>query len=398
MRKAIFVLLDGVGGLPNESGKTELEAAKTPNMDNLMTRGVYGLLNSIGMGIVPGSDTSQLNMLGYDPHKYYPGRGPLEALGAGMKMEEGDVAYRANFATVDDKFTVIDRRAGRIDTKSAHELAKTIEEIEIDGFKFIFRATTQHRGVVIVRGKNTAITGDTDPHKTGKMVLQPEINENNKEMVKAINKYTAEVHRRLREHPINKNRELPANIVLLRGAGEYRRVPTFEERHGLKGCCIAGAALYKGITRFIGMEVPDIEGLTGTFETDLKKKAETAKKCLETHDFVYLHVKATDNAGHDGDFEKKVRFIERIDRELISNLMDSDAVIIITGDHSTPAIKKEHSHEPIPFLIANVPARNYGAKKFCEVECRKGELGIFDGDKVTQIVKAYMERVKKYGS
>ncbi len=391
-------MIDGLGGLPNETGKTELEVANTPNLDQLMKKGVYGLMNSIKRGVIPGSDTSQLNILGYDPYEYYPGRGPLEALGAGMELKHGDIAFRANFGTVNERFEVIDRRAGRIDTETAHEIAKSIERIEIDGFEFIFKPTVQHRGVVIVRGDKTAVIGDTDPHKLGVPVLQPRITEENKEMVKAVNKYTAEVHRILRDHPLNKNREFPANIVLLRGAGEFREVESFENRHKIKGCCVAGAALYKGITRYIGMDVIERAEFTGTFETDLKLKAKVAKDALKEYDFVYLHVKATDNAGHDGDFQKKVRFIERIDRELIGELMDCKEVLVVTGDHSTPAVKREHSHEPVPFLIANVDARDYGARKFSEVECRKGELGIFEGKEVMQIVKAYMERTKKFGS
>ncbi|MEM0437977.1 MAG: phosphoglycerate mutase, partial [Candidatus Micrarchaeia archaeon] len=185
-RKAVFLMIDGLGSLPAKGRKTELELAKTPNLDALARNGVCGLMHPIGVGIIPGSDTSQLNILGYPPEKFYPGRGPLEALGAGMHLEEGNVAFRANFATVDDRFVVVDRRAGRIATQDASGLAKSIASISIDGFEFAFKSTVEHRGVVVVRGKGTTgDVGDTDPHATGVPVRQPNITAQNAALVRA---------------------------------------------------------------------------------------------------------------------------------------------------------------------------------------------------------------------
>lgn len=396
-RKVIFVLIDGMGSLPVKSGRTEWELTETPNLDSLMQKGVYGIMHPIGIGITPGSDTSQLNLLGYPPEKYYPGRGPLEALGIGMDLRDGDVAFRANFATVGKDMVVVDRRAGRISTPEAHELAREIAGTRIGGLEFIFKASVEHRGALIVRGKDASgDIGDTDPHITGERVLQLEEKGKAAKMARAINKYSEEIHRILSKSSVNRKRRLPANALLLRGAGTYRKVEPFEKRFGMRACCIAGAALYKGIARYVGMHVCLVKGATGTYETDFGAKARAALKCLGEYDFIYLHVKAMDNAGHDGDVAKRVGMIRKIDK-MIEMIKDEDAVIVVTGDHSTPPTKKEHSHEPVPVLISNVQARSYGGKKFCEVECRNGELGEITGDVLMRLILAYSGRGKKYG-
>ncbi len=399
-RKVILLLIDGMGSLPVKDGKTEWELTRTPNLDRLMQKGVYGLMHPIGVGITPGSDTSQLNILGYPPEKYYPGRGPLEALGIGMELKEGDVAFRANFATVDRNMVVKDRRAGRISTPEAHGLAHEISDIRIDGFEFIFRASVEHRGAVIVRGKglgsNADGIGDTDPHKAGEKVIALDEKGKSARIAKAINKYTREVYRILSKSAVNRKRMLPANMLLLRGAGTFRKVDTFEKRFGMKACCIAGAALYKGIAHYLGMHVCLVNGATGTYNTDLGAKAKAAIKHLKDYDFIYLHVKAMDNAGHDGDVAKRIEMIRKIDR-MVGLIEDEDAVIVVTGDHSTPPTKKEHSYEPVPVLISNVQARDYRKKKFCEVECLSGELDEITGAELMKLIMAYSGRTKKYG-
>ncbi len=397
-RGILFIMIDGMGSLPVRDGKTEWEITKTPNLDALAKRGVYGLMNPIGPGITPGSDTSHLNIFGYDPHIYYPGRGPLEALGAGIKLMEGDVAFRANLATVNRNMVVVDRRAGRIESADAARIAKSIERIEIDGLEFTFTHTVEHRGVVVVRGKGiTASVGDTDPHEEGREVVQPEITAENERMARAIGKYTIEVYKRLSKHKLNKGRKLPANVVLLRGAGMYREVETFQKRFGMSACCIAGGALYKGIGRYIGMDVINVKGATATFDTDLAAKARAALKCLEKYDFVFLHIKAMDSQGHDGNVEKRIEMIKRIDR-MVGMLADTKAVIVVTGDHSTPPTKRMHSFEPVPILISNVEARGYGINKFCEVGCAWGELGTINGSAVVPMLLAYAGRTEKYGT
>lgn len=394
-RKVIFVLVDGMGSLPVKGRKTEWELTPTPNLDKLMQNGVYGLMHPIGRGITPGSDTSQLNILGYPPEKYYPGRGPLEALGIGMELREGDVAFRANFATVDRNMRIIDRRAGRISTQEAHALAREISSLKIDGFEFLFRPSVEHRGAVVVRGarKMHIENLDTDPHATGVAIRRVEEKDG---LSKAINKYTRVVHGILSRSNINKGRKMPANCLLLRGAGTYRKVEPFEKRFGMKACCIAGAALYKGIARYLGMHTCIVNGATGTYDTNLEAKARAALNHLPEYDFIYLHIKAMDNAGHDGDVKKRIEMIKRIDK-MLGMIRKEDAVIIVTGDHSTPPTKREHSHEPVPVLISNVEARDYGKKKFCEVNCRAGELCEINGSELMGLILAYSGRTEKYG-
>ncbi|RMD61940.1 hypothetical protein D6833_07535 [Candidatus Parcubacteria bacterium] len=183
----------------------------------------------------------------------------------------------------------------------------------------------------------------------------------------------------------------------MRGAGTFRKVEEFEKRFGMKGCCIAGGALYKGVAKYIGMDVIEVRGATGGFDTDLHAKAEAVRRALEAYDFVFVHVKAMDSAGHDGDVGRRAEMVRRID-EMAGMLAENDAVFAITGDHSTPPTKRGHSFEPVPFLVSNVQARKYGAGKFCEVECARGELGRFNGDKVMKILRAYSGWTKKYGS
>ncbi|MEM0438238.1 MAG: phosphoglycerate mutase, partial [Candidatus Micrarchaeia archaeon] len=205
------------------------------------------------------------------------------------------------------------------------------------------------------------------------------------------------VHRRLSAHPLNRGRKLKANMVLLRGAGQFRTVEPFEKRYGMRACCIAGGALYRGIAHYLGMHVPVVRGATGDFNTDLYAKARAAVAHLSDYDFVYMHVKAMDSAGHDGDTKKRVEMLQRIDR-IVPMLTKTGAVVFVCGDHSTPPTKKEHSFEPVPIAIGNVEARNYGIKKFCEVECAKGELGRITGADVMRLVLAYSGRAEKYGT
>lgn len=396
-RKVIFLLIDGMGSLPVKNGKTEWELTPTPHLDKLMQNGVYGLMHPIGIGITPGSDTSQLNILGYPPEKYYPGRGPLEALGIGIQLEDGDVAFRANFATVGKGLVVKDRRAGRIRTEDAHALARGISYMKIDGFEFFFRASVEHRGAVVVRRKggipkNISI-GDTDPHKEGVPVMLKKDNA----LARAIAKYTLKTHEILSKSDINKGKNLPANALLLRGAGTYKSVEPFEKRFGMKACCVAGAALYKGIARYLGMHVCNVNGATGTYKTDFKAKVRAALSHLNEYDFVYLHVKAMDNAGHDGNVKMRTEIIRKIDGMVGMLSKRQDALLVITGDHSTPPTKREHSFEPVPFLISNVAARDYGAKKFCEIECSHGELGTITGRDVMRLILSYSGRSEKYG-
>jgi len=400
-KKAILFIMDGLGDLPTP--KTPLQAAKKPNLDRLAKNGCTGLLSPLGRGVVPGSDTSHLRLLGYDPEVFYCGRGPLEALGVGMKLEEGDVAFRANFATVKNG-VVIDRRAGRISTNEARELEKYLST-KIEDVEIIFKHSVQHRGAVVFRGSDLSpMVSDTDPHGEGKVaecIPCDQIGEASK-TARIVNEYTKFTIQKLSEVPENKERIKknlpPANAILLRGAGAYKKVPSIVERFGLNSVCIAGGALYRGVATYIGMDVYMILGDPSTGMIKLEEKVKAVENAIKNYDFVFLHVKATDNYGHDGDFKGKKETIEKIDKELIPVLERTGAYLIITGDHSTPCSRREHSGHEVPILIYGNDERVDKVKKFDEISCMAGGLGHIEGKDLMPIILNLIGKAEKYGS
>jgi 2,3-bisphosphoglycerate-independent phosphoglycerate mutase len=401
MSKAVVLIIDGLGDLPTP--KTPLQAAKAPNLDKLAKKGITGLISPVGRGVVPGSDTSHLRLFGYEPKICYPGRGPLEALGVGLDLREGDIAFRANFATVENN-KVVDRRAGRIDTKTASSLSKlvsmTIEDVEV-----VFKNSTEHRGALVLRGPGLSpCVSDTDPHALVSVPkCEPEDDSPEaQKTARIINRFTQLVHERLSKAPENKKLQTerlpPANAVLLRGAGVFSQVPPFDERFGIHGACIAGGALYRGVARFVGMDIFLVPGATGDRFTDLKAKAKAAVKALETHDLIFLHIKACDSFGHDGDFTGKTKFIEKIDKEVLPLLTRSKADMIVTGDHSTPCSRKAHSGHEIPILFYGKDERPDNVKRFDELSCMEGGLGHITGKHLMQMILNMLGKAKKFGS
>ncbi|MHC1585278.1 MAG: 2,3-bisphosphoglycerate-independent phosphoglycerate mutase [Candidatus Syntropharchaeia archaeon] len=390
--KAVLIVCDGMGDRPVR-GKTPLQIAETQNMDSISKEGINGLMDPISPGIVPGSDTSHLSLLGYDPHQYYRGRGPFEALGAGMELERGDVAFRANFATVDDNMNIIDRRAGRF---GHEELAKVLN-MNIEGVDILVRHTVEHRCALVFRGKGLSDKiSDVDPHEEGKIrkCIPLDNSEEAKRTAEIMNKYIGMCHDILRDHPLNEGRKLPANIILPRGAGMYKDV---ERRFRFRSACIAGAALYKGVAKFVGMDVLDVEGTTGRFDTNLISKKRAALKALEKYDFVFIHVKGTDNVSHDGDLEKKIEMISRIDRELMDGFVDLDSYVIITADHSTPVSIRRHSSDPVPIAIKGEGVRIDDVSSFDELSAVRGGLGRIRGIDLMPIIADFMGYYEMYG-
>lgn len=403
-QNAILLIIDGVGDLPSKKF-TPLQMAKTPNMNELTMNSVQGLMSPIAVGTVPGSDIAHLQILGYAPEKYYIGRGPLEALGANVELKEGDIAFRANFATLLFGNEITDRRAGRIESKTAKELEneinQCIQNLNRNGLKIIFKSTVEHRGVLVLRGKNlSANVSATDSHKLGKLEICKPLDSSAeaKKTAEIINMFTKIVHEKLKKSKLNLKREFPANIVLVRGAGIYRSAPKFEEVHGIKSACIAGGALYKGIAHYLGMNVIEVKGANATKNTDLHAKGLAAQKALEKCDFVFVHVKATDSFSHDGDVKGKVKFIEKIDKELIPLLKKTDAALIITGDHSTVCALRRHTGYDVPILVYEKNGRKDGLKKFDEISAMKGGLGHILGKDVMPIILNIIGKAKIYGS
>jgi len=409
-RTAVFVVMDGLGDRPlKELGdKTPLEAAKTPTFDRLATEGQSALMNVIGPGITPGSDTAHLALFGYDPLADYPGRGPLEAFGAGLETKPGDVAFRSNFATVDSNMVVIDRRAGRDFTvKEQAELQAALDGIEIDGVKVRFLATVEHRGALVLEGEGLySEISDADPHETGKKILtvralKPEA----EKTARIVNKLMLVAHERMKVLETNKERAkkgIPlANAILLRGPGRHSDVPPLPKRYGIKAAVIAGGALYIGTAKYVGMEHILVEGQTGTIDTNFDNIAEKTIETIKAgYNYVFVHIKATDNASHDGNAREKILAIERTDA-MISKIIDkvgNKIVIAITGDHSTPVSIEDHSCDPVPILFWSNFIRPDSVKKFSEIDAAKGALHTIRGIDVMPMLLGYSGYIEKFGA
>ncbi|MDO8264799.1 MAG: 2,3-bisphosphoglycerate-independent phosphoglycerate mutase [Candidatus Parcubacteria bacterium] len=399
MKKIILLIIDGLGDHPLDElrGKTPLEAARTPNLDFLASKGLCGLINPylLPSQDVPKSDTCHLALLGFDPSKYYLGRGVYEAAGVGIKLKEKDVALRVNFGTIDKDFRVIDRRAGRI--KNTGGLIKSLGKIKVEGVRFLIEKSYGHRAVLVIKGDNLSPKiSDGDPGKPGLAVKNILPEDNSKEArftAEVLNKFIKEAHLVLKDNISNKKREakglLPANYILVRGAGQLKRIENLEEKHGLKACCIAGGALYKGIGAVLGMKLINVEGATGLPDTDLNAKIMAAKRMVKTYDFVFLHIKAADSFAEDGNFLGKKKFIEKIDKSLSPLVSLKNILFAVTGDHSTCCDLKNHCLESMPLLIYGVTnSQKSGIAQFSEKSCSKGSL-----DRIQSL--DLMEKIKR---
>ncbi|ENN96071.1 cofactor-independent phosphoglycerate mutase [Methanocaldococcus villosus KIN24-T80] len=404
--KIIIFIIDGLGDRPNEKGETPLKIAKKPTMNRIAEEGICGLMNAIDIGIRPGSDTAHLAILGYDPYKVYTGRGPLEAFGLGLDLKEGDIAFRCNFATVDDNFIVKDRRAGRLDFETAKILEKEIDGLEIDGVKVIFRSKG-YRGALVLRGEGLDyMVTDADPHKDN--VKVEEVKPLRKEAEKTaeiLNKLLKIIYNKLKDHPVNIEREKkglpPANIILPRGAGIVPKVEKFYEKYKMKGAVICGTALIKGIGKMLGLDVIEVEGANGTPNSNIMGKAKALLNNLDKYDFFLINVKAADEAGHDGKFELKKEIIEKIDNMLsyiFENINKDSVYFVLTGDHSTPIEVKDHSADPVPIVIWGKSVRKDDVKEFDEFACAKGGLHWIKGEHVMRILLDLTNRNEKFGA
>lgn len=387
--KIVYLVLDGLGGLPGEqNGLTELETASTVHMDKLAQQGVCGLHQPIGPGITPGSGPAHLSLFGYDPLYYQVGRGVLAALGINFDLRQNDLVARGNFCTIDNQGRVTDRRAGRIPTEKNKELCALLSrEIDIPGIQVFVETVKDHRFLLALRGQEfSEAIHDTDPQQTGVKPLAP----------KAL-KPEAESTIPVLEEFIKQTREIlknqdTANMGLLRGFSILPQWPTMPEVFGLNPAAIAAYPMYKGVARLIGMQVLDCGE---KIEDELK----ALKNNWDNHDFFYLHIKETDSAGEDGDFERKVEIIEKVDC-LIPDIQDCEPdVIIITGDHSTPAVLSSHSWHPVPLLIWSKFCRPDNVLQFGENACLTGALGsCLPAVNIMPIALANALRLDKYGA
>lgn len=386
--RIILLVMDGLGGLPMEPGAlTELESASTPNLDNLAARGVCGLHHPIAPGITPGSGPSHLALFGYDPIEHQVGRGVLSALGIDFDLKPNDVAARGNFCTVDDKGNVTDRRAGRISTEKNRELCDLLRQIELPGVEVFIETVKEHRLLLVLRGEG--LSGEltnSDPLETGKAPLAPAAKSPGAEKAAGlVNDFLNQAQQVLAgQHP--------ANMVLLRGVSTRPTWKTFDEVFGLHAAAIAAYPMYLGVARLAGMDALK----SGA---DFKDGISTLEKHWNDYEFFFLHYKPTDSAGEDGDFNRKVSLIEEVDAS-IPRLMALDPdVLVVTGDHSSPALLKYHSWHPVPALLWSKHCRSDEVEIFGERACMRGGLGRrFAATDLMPLMLANAMRLKKFGA
>jgi 2,3-bisphosphoglycerate-independent phosphoglycerate mutase len=383
--------MDGVGGLSHAKGAgTELQTAATPNLDRLAEASACGLLEMVGPGITPGSGPGHLALFGYDPLNTTIGRGILSALGIGFELQAGDVAARVNFATADEKGRITDRRAGRIDTETNRRLCGKIrEEVQPDfEGEWFFETVSEHRAVLILRGNDLGghLT-DTDPQRTKVPFREPKALDETSEQTKRV---VRSLVQQVRQILCDEER---ANMILLRGFDSYAPLPSLERLFGLKGLCIAGYPMYKGISRLLGMEVKPPEG------DDFDASFSVLEKVFgKAYDFYFLHIKETDSSGEDGDFDRKVNALEELDKLVPRVTNVGPDVLVVTGDHSTPAVMGTHSWHSVPVMIHSKYTRVDQVKSFDEDACLQGSLGLRPAVHLMGLALAHAGRLRKYGA
>ncbi len=386
--KIVLLVLDGLGGLPNEEGKTELEAANSPNLDSVAAASDLGLSIPVAAGVSPGSGPGHLGLFGYNPIEFPVGRGVLSALGVGFELEQSDLAARINFATKDSEGKISDRRAGRIPTDEASKLVDEInEKLQLDGVDVELLHEKEHRAVAIFRGGDFSdALNDSDPQRTGMEPLPVEAQDDTSEAKKSAeiaNEFVEKVNE------ILEGKE-PANTVLLRGFGMHPNLPSFDEAYSLKAAAIAAYPMYKGLARLAGMELlQEGEGIAGEFQT--------MKDNWDDYDFFFIHVKPTDAAGEDGDFGRKAEVIEEVDGLLPEILDLGPDVLAVTGDHATPAKLLSHSWHGVPFMLRSdytLPT----ADSFGERTCAGGSLGVFQAEEIMGFLMGNALKLNRYGA
>jgi len=385
--KIVMLVADGLGGLPVEpGGPTELEAAKTPNLDALAKRGVQGSMIPIKPGITPGSGPGHLGLFGYDPVKNLIGRGALEATGVGFKLGPDDVAIRCNFCTLDAAGNITDRRAGRIPTEESAPLAVKLRQVQIPGVKVFVEPVKEHRFVVVFRGEGLGgKVADTDPQRTGVPPLEPVPDDEPSERTAEIaREFIAQARELLADQP-------KANGLTMRGFSAKPDLPTYEEVYGLKAAAIAVYPMYKGLAQLVGMEKVGQPA-------SLAEEIDVLEQVFNDFDFFFVHFKYTDSRGEDGNFAEKVKMIEEFDSIVPRVTALGPKVLIVTADHSTPAALRNHSWHPVPTLLVADTCRPDACEAFSETESVRGGLGQFEAVYLMPLALAHAERIGKFGA
>lgn len=387
--KIVLLVMDGLGGLPMEiGGLTELETAKTPNMDQLAKEGILGQTVPISYGITPGSGPAHLSLFGYDPVQHEVGRGVLEAIGVGMYVNKGDVAARGNFCTVDSNGIILDRRAGRIPSEEAVVIVEKLKAITLPGVKIEVNHVKEYRFAVVIRGEGLDPNiEETDPQKVGVAPLPAKAKTKAAEKAAGLyNQWIAEARKLLANEP-------KANALTLRGFATDPALESYTDRYQLKAACVAVYPMYRGVSQLVGMDVVEFEGETPADEFV------AVEKNWDKYDFFFIHIKKTDSYGEDGNFPAKVHVIETVDEALPGLLKLKPDVLMITGDHSTPARLKSHSWHPVPFLLSALATmRPDDQTTYGERACSRGGLGTFPALDVMSLALGYSQRLNKFGA
>jgi len=391
--KVVFLVMDGLGGLPMPGqNQTELEAARTPNLDALAAKSICGLLDPVGYGITPGSGPAHFALFGYDPIKTNVGRGLLSATGVDFPMTPRDLYMRVNFATIDKQGVLLDRRAGRLATEENERLCRKLQErVRLSspaaaGVEVFFRTEMEYRAIIALRGDGLAEEiEETDPQQTGvpahpPRALAPEADRTSAILTELIEK----VREILADEP-------KANMILLRGYGKYHQFPGIGGRFGLKPLAIANYPMYRGLARLLGME---INPLTHTIEEEFT----ALEQAFLNFDFFFMHVKPTDSKGEDGNFDAKVKVIEEVDRLIPRLTALNPDVLVVTGDHSTPAALKSHSWHPVPALLFSPTCRPDRVERFGERDCLQGGMGRMPMVHLMALALAHAQRLAKFGA
>lgn len=386
--KVVMLILDGLGGLPLEpGGKTELEAAYTPNLDKLAALSALGLSQPVRPGITVGSGPGHLAIFGYDPVEYEIGRGALEALGVDLYLSSDDVAARGNFCTVDENGLLTDRRAGRLPTEESAKLVELLRSIKVEGVEVFLRLIKEHRFAFVMRAPGLCdALSDTDPLKLAVADLPVRsLKDEAEQTADYVNQFISQARQVLKD-------QSHANMILLRGFAKLPELPKYKDLFGLDAAAIAVNGMYRGVSRLAGMTVLDVCG-----ETPLDEFVALEKNWTD-FDFFYIHIKKTDTYGEKGDFAGKVRAIEEVDALMPRLLALSPDVVIVSGDHSSPAVLKSHSWHPVPTLLYSRYVRPDGIAEFGERACARGSLGILPAKHIMPLALANAGRIAKYGA
>ena len=384
--KIVMLVVDGLGGLPHpDTGESELETAILPNLDRLARQSACGLTDPVTPGVTPGSGPGHMALFGYDPVKYLLGRGVLEALGIGVELSEEDVAARGNLCTVDRQGLLVDRRAGRIPTEESAPLVKMLGQIEVPGVSLSVHPVREYRFVLVLSGNGLGENiSETDPQALGVPPLTAKaLSKDSEGAAEAVNAFVAAAQELLTNQDA-------ANMVLLRGFSRLPHLPDFGATYRLSPAAVAAYPMYRGLAQLVGMKVLP----TGqTFDDEL----DTVEAHFGQHDFFFLHYKPADAAGEDGDFDAKVARLEELDARIPRVLGLGADVLVVTGDHSTPAIMGSHSWHPVPLMVHSSLTKGEGVNAFSERQCGAGSLGRIPATSVMMLALAHAGKLAKFG-